>query len=143
MTQKAVLLRWWRLSPSQPRFPEPVIPVWLRNGKKLDMNPITNLPAFPYAAAGQAGPVAVARRHLGGRRGLWVFAVALAAAGLFLGGVWWGFAAILPLLYVLPCAAMMAMCVKGHGGPGQNTDAKPDPASNLVGDPAIGGAGPR
>ena len=107
------------------------------------MNPITNSPAFPYATAGQAGPVAVARRYLGGRRGLWVFALALAGAGLFLGGAWWGFAAVLPLLYILPCAAMMAMCTKGHGGSGQNTDAKPDPASNLVGGPATGEAGPR
>ena len=107
------------------------------------MNPITNSPAFPYAMADQAGPVSVARRYLGGRRGLWVFALALAVAGLFLGGAWWGFAAVLPLLYVLPCAAMMAMCMKGHGGSGQNTDARPDPASNLAGGPVTGEAGPR
>lgn len=107
------------------------------------MNPITNSLASPYATAGQAGPVAVARRYLGGRRGLWVFALALAAAGLVLGGAWWGFAAILPLFYVLPCAAMMAMCMKGHGGSGQNTDAKPELASNLVGGPATGETGPR
>jgi len=107
------------------------------------MNPITNALASPRAAAGQTGPVAVASHYLGGRRGLWVFALTLAAAGLFLGGAWWGFAAILPLLYVLPCAAMMAMCMKGHGGPGQNSDAKLDPASNLVGGPATGETGPR
>lgn len=107
------------------------------------MNPITNSIASPYAAAGQAGPVAVVRRYLGERRGLRVFALALAAAGLILGGAWWGLAAILPLLYVVPCAVMMAMCMNGHGGSGQNSDAKPGPASNLVGGPATGEAGPR
>lgn len=107
------------------------------------MNQITNSLASPYAAAGQAAPVAVARRYLGGRRGIWAFALALAVAGLVLGETWWGFAAILPLLYVLPCAAMMAMCMSRHGGSGQNSDAKPDPASNLAGGPAAGEAGLR
>ena len=80
---------------------------------------------------------------MGGRRDRYALALTLAAAGLFLGGAWWGFAAVLPLLYVLPCAAMMAMCMKGHGGSGQKSDAKSDPASNLVGRPATGEAGPR
>ena len=48
----------------------------------------------------------------------------LAAAGLAAGGAWFGIAAILPLLYVLPCVAMMAMCMKGHGSSNAST-AKP------------------
>jgi len=27
--------------------------------------------------------------------------------------MWFGFAAVLPLLYLFPCLAMMAMCMKG------------------------------
>ena len=107
------------------------------------MNPVETSLAFPYAIAGQAGSAAVVRRYLGGRRGLYTLALTLAATGLFLGGAWWGFAAILPLLYVLPCAAMMAMCIRGHGGSGQNSHAKQEPASNFVGGPATGEAGPR
>ena len=51
---------------------------------------------------------------------LTVSAIALAAAGL-----WFGAGAVRPLLYVLPCAAMMAVCMKGHGTSGAaptNTD---------------------
>ena len=93
------------------------------------------------APSGQIGPVMVARRYLEGRRGLYALVLMLAAAGLVFGGVWWGFAAILPLLYVLPCAAMMAMCMKGHGGSGRNADAKPGSSSNLVGGPTPSEAG--
>ena len=93
------------------------------------------------APSGQIGPVMVARRYLEGRRGLYALVLMLAAAGLVFGGVWWGFAAILPLLYVLPCAAMMAMCMKGHGGSGRNSDAKPGSSSNLVGGPTPSEAG--
>lgn len=77
------------------------------------------------------------------RRGLYALALVLVAAGLALGGAWWGFAAVLPLLYVLPCAAMIAMCMKGHGGSGQITDAKPDSTPILAGGPTAGAAGPR
>jgi hypothetical protein len=41
--------------------------------------------------------------------------LALALAATFAAWAWFGTAAILPLLYVLPCAAMMAMCMAGHG----------------------------
>jgi hypothetical protein len=39
-----------------------------------------------------------------------VSALALAAAWL-----WFGAEAVRPLLYLLPCAVMMAVCMKGHG----------------------------
>jgi hypothetical protein len=45
----------------------------------------------------------------------------LAAAGLAAGWAWFGTAAILPLLYTLPCAAMMAICMKGHGSSSTST----------------------
>src|SRR5262245_26829730 len=44
----------------------------------------------------------------------------IVAVGLAAGWVWFG-AAILPLLYALPCAVMMVMCMKGHGA--SNTPA--------------------
>lgn len=91
-------------------------------------------PARPWAAAGS---------RLLGRRGLYVLTLVLVAAGLALGGAWWGFAAVLPLLYALPCAAMIAMCMNGHGGSGQSTGAKPDSTSTLAGGPTAGEAGPR
>lgn len=46
----------------------------------------------------------------------------LAVAALALGSAVLGFAAILPLLYILPCAVMMAMCMKGHGKGGASND---------------------
>lgn len=85
----------------------------------------------------------VAGRYLQGRRGLYALALVVAATGLAFGGAWWGFAAILPLLYALPCAAMMAMCMKGHGGSGQSTDAKPAQTANFIDGPATDEAAPR
>jgi hypothetical protein len=62
----------------------------------------------------------------------------VAALGLAAAGVGWGIAAILPFLYVLPCAAMMAMCMKGQDGSGQGSTAKPEPASNAAGNADAG-----
>ena len=62
------------------------------------------------------------------RNGMLLFAAALGIISLLAGWMWFGAAAVLPVLYVLPCAAMMAMCMKGHGGAG-NTHSKPG-ASN-------------
>lgn len=38
----------------------------------------------------------------------------LAVAGVLLGSIWFGFAAVLPLLYVAPCLVMAAMCMRGN-----------------------------
>src|SRR5258707_15868925 len=54
--------------------------------------------------------------YLSGRRGLLLVAAALGIIGILAGWTWLGTAAVLPLLYTLPCAAMMAMCMRGHGG---------------------------
>jgi hypothetical protein len=54
---------------------------------------------------------------------LTVSAIALAAAWL-----WFGAEAVRPLLYVLPCAAMMAVCMKGHGTSG---NAPPDTGTST------------
>ncbi|MHB1799504.1 MAG: hypothetical protein ACYCUI_14580 [Vulcanimicrobiaceae bacterium] len=64
--------------------------------------------------------------YLKGYKGLLVLA---AATGLLAGWTWFGTAAVLPLLYILPCAAMMAMCMKGHGGAGSSSD-KTDAGGN-------------
>lgn len=52
----------------------------------------------------------------GQNKWLLIGAALLAAAGLVLGSSILGFAAILPLLYVLPCLLMAAMCMRVHGG---------------------------
>ncbi|MEP2723234.1 hypothetical protein [Roseibium sp.] len=47
----------------------------------------------------------------------WLLAASavLALAALAFGSMWLGFAAILPFLYVLPCLAMLAMCMRKNG----------------------------
>lgn len=51
----------------------------------------------------------------GGWRGpLAVTALAMALAALAISQNWIAFAALLPLLYLLPCAAMMYVCMKKH-----------------------------
>lgn len=68
--------------------------------------------AEPEKSAGCGGK----RSLLAGRvKWLVLAAAALAIAGLALGSGVLGLAAILPLLYVLPCLLMLAMCMKGHG----------------------------
>lgn len=67
------------------------------------------------------------------RRTLWIIA-GVAVAGLTvlaLGANWIAFATLVPLLYVLPCAAMMVMCMKGmnHGQTGNRDAASPSPAT--------------
>ena len=56
-----------------------------------------------------------------GKRRKWLLALVavLTAAGLILGSMWLGFAAILPFLYVLPCLLMLAICMrKGNSSQG-------------------------
>ena len=58
------------------------------------------------------------RSWLGGWRGLAIAGVVIAAgAGLALNQHWLAIANLVPLLFVLPCMAMMFMCMKGmnHG----------------------------
>ncbi len=54
----------------------------------------------------------------------WIAAAILAVAGVALGSIWLGFAALVPLLYTLPCLVMIAICMKGRGGNG------PSPSSS-------------
>ena len=63
--------------------------------------------------------------YLRGRRGLLLVVAALGIIAFFAGWRWFGAAAMLPLLYTLPCAAMMAMCMRGHGASG-NTSTAPN-----------------
>lgn len=62
----------------------------------------------------QPNASAEARHWLFGRRGMLTL---LGIAGIvFLGSgrYWLGSATIAPLLYLLPCAVLMAICAKGH-----------------------------
>jgi len=72
---------------------------------------------------GQSMPWRSARSLLRGRS-LLTLTLILAALGVTAGWAWSGSAAMLPLL-VVPCAAMMAMCMKGHGS-SNSSAAKPD-----------------
>ena len=51
------------------------------------------------------------------QRRKWLLAASavLALAALAFGSMWLGFAAIFPFLYVLPCLAMLAMCMRKNG----------------------------
>ena len=60
--------------------------------------------------------------YLKGSKGLLILAAGVVIIGLLAGWRWFGTAAVLPLLYILPCAAMLAMCMKGHGGPASTSD---------------------
>jgi len=53
--------------------------------------------------------------YLKGYKGLLILAAGLGITGLLTGWMWLGAAAVLPLLYTLPCVVMMAMCMRGHG----------------------------
>ena len=108
------------------------------------MTAINHSPGVHHAAPENTTSswAAAAGRHLRERRSMYAILL-VAGLGLALGGAWWGFAAILPFVYVLPCAAMMAMCMRGHGASGQASGANPDTASSLTGASAIGDAGPR
>jgi hypothetical protein len=56
------------------------------------------------------------------RRHRWIIAaaVAVAAIALALGEHWLALVDLLPLLYALPCAAMLFMCMKGMNHSGQS-----------------------
>lgn len=58
-----------------------------------------------------------------GNRTKWLFAIAalLGLAGLAVGSIWLGFAAMLPLLYTLPCLLMLVMCMRQGTGPTSGT----------------------
>ena len=79
--------------------------------------------AMPEPAKRESGCGAKRSAMAGRTKWLILAAVALAAGGLALGSSVLGFAAILPLLYTLPCLLMVAMCMKGSGkGGSANSD---------------------
>src|SRR5438445_8518048 len=87
----------------------------------------TNTQVTTPAAGGSSrrGTTQVTRGWLGGRRRL-VIVVAAVAAGaiaLALGQHWLAAADLVPLLFLLPCATMMFMCLKGNHG--QQTNSPP------------------
>lgn len=86
------------------------------------MNTFNITPTAP--PIGQSMPWRSGRSFLRGRP-LLIVTLIFAGVGVTAGWAWFGSAAMLPLLYVLPCAAMMAMCMKGHGSSNSSTP-KPD-----------------
>ena len=96
----------------------------------------TNTQVTTHAPSGSAchGTGLGTRGWLGGQRGFVIAAVIAAAATAFaLGQHWLAAADLVPLLFVLPCAAMIFMCMKGNHG--QQTNAPP--ASTQGGTPTI------
>jgi cystathionine beta-lyase family protein involved in aluminum resistance len=92
---------------------------------KAKMNGPTSTPLVLTAASAgkkqKAGGCSEAGSFLSGRRKWFVIAAALiAAAAVAFGSALLGFAAVLPLLFLLPCLVMAAMCVRGHGKGGAN-----------------------
>ena len=77
------------------------------------------------------------RSWLGGWSGLAVCAVAIGGAILVFGGALGGtqdFGSWLPLLFVLPCAYMMFMCMKNMGGnQGEADGSNPKPGAPKAG----------
>ncbi|WP_225769703.1 DUF2933 domain-containing protein [Inquilinus sp. Marseille-Q2685] len=94
--------------------------------------PDRSAPAAPSHSSACGGSSGWFGRH---RRTVILAAVAVTIGGFALGWGWLGFAAMAPLLYLLPCMAMMAFCMKGmgrHGGeaPGARRDTSgSDPVS--------------
>ena len=73
-------------------------------------------PAPQQAEAGSSGSSARGCGSSSGRattKWLIIASVVLALGAAAFGSVWFGVAAVLPLLYVLPCLVMMGMCMKG------------------------------
>ncbi|MBY0320272.1 MAG: DUF2933 domain-containing protein [Reyranella sp.] len=62
--------------------------------------------------------------------------VIVAGTGLALSQHWLGIASLLPLLVVLPCMAMMFMCMKGMNH-GQQTDSTTARSSASGGTPPV------
>ena len=80
--------------------------------RRSDLSPIRSAPQKAQSGCGAGSP----RHWLRGRTGMLLLAALVMGGAAFgLGWAWLGFAAVLPLLYVLPCLAMFAMCMKGMG----------------------------
>ena len=83
----------------------------IRHGDEAMSSTSTSL--VPLTAARPTPAKAPSR--LSSRRGILVLTGVAGIAALASGWYWLGFAAIAPLLFLLPCAAMMAHCMKGMG----------------------------
>lgn len=88
----------------------------------VPVGPKTN-PAEAISAKSSSG-CGGSRKGLGNRRKwLMVVSIGLALVGVALGSVWFGFAAILPLLYLVPCLLMVMMCMRGMNANGRPSDS--------------------
>lgn len=91
------------------------------------MNGTTSMALVPVPAAPEPATRTTgcgSRRSFSSRtRWLVIAALLLAVTGLALGSGVLSLAAILPLLYVLPCLLMMGVCMKSHGKGGSSNDS--------------------
>lgn len=90
------------------------------------MNGSTSTALVPIPATAEPVKTASGCRSFSGRtKWIVIAASVLAMAGLALGSGLLSLAAILPLLYVLPCLLMMGMCMKSHakGGPSNDSNS--------------------
>jgi hypothetical protein len=65
------------------------------------------------------------------RRARLVAMLSVAAIALTTAWLWFGAEAVRPLLYVLPCAAMMAVCMRGHGASSSAVPGDTPPNANT------------
>lgn len=109
-------------------------------------SPVSTEPQPPASAAqgvacsmghGSGSPSQSGLAWLGKYRGwVWLGSAAIAGTGLALGEGWVTFAGLAPLLYSLPCAAMMVFCMKGMSSGMQKTqDQNPAPPPPSDGNP--------
>ena len=61
-----------------------------------------------------------------------VMMIVLAVTALATAWWWFGTAAVLPFLFVLPCAAMMVMCMRGHGSKSDVATTQSDSGSSST-----------
>jgi hypothetical protein len=83
-----------------------LVPGILQEGREREAQPSTKNES---AQGGCASPA----RWSANKKRLIAASIVLAVGAAVLGSVWLGLAAVLPLLYLLPCLAMLAMCMKG------------------------------
>lgn len=92
------------------------------------------IPLTTRKSAVTHGSVQALWAWLGSRQGLIVTALVLAIPAIVLGWHWLGAAAMIQLLFILPCAGMMLMCMKGMGHGQQDAGKQDQSTAQCSGD---------